>query len=835
MNERIRNAPEIPDHEVLRKIGGGSYGEVWMARSVTDVLRAIKVVWRSDFDSERDFEREFEGIKNYEPISRSHPGLIPILHVGRSKGDEEFYYHVMELADDVYEGQNFNPVEYSPRTLRTDYKAANGKPIDVDVCVDVGIEIGEALNHLHEAGLAHRDIKPANIVFSKGRPCLADIGLVAMPGQRTFVGTEGFVPPEGPGSRRADVYSFGKVLYEMATGKDRLDYPDLPSYEYGEDKTKRWRLLNDLICNMCEVKVSDRTVNRPHLLIDSLKRIQVGKRIKKPFPTKKLSLALVGLGLFFLFWVVFKNGPEALIEDTPSEPRFASMKIMSTPTGAEVWDLNGEYLGNTPLGGREAEVGKYAQYEFRLNGYRNTLSGNVVDSGGIVIDAQLPVFAPPEKDQPWSDVNGVGYKPNGEGHLSTTYILAWAVRKFLATAEEKKTKCTVVLTPVNNKNRKVVLMQEHAIRRYCVWLTNLCISEGYLTDDYEITPILDKKKSIKNTPKAFRRGFYPFHCEVKPIIFSKLMLEVVPNELEFLTYLDDELIRVNGETSMEIPRIKPGNHVLVVEAEGYNIAKREFKINDGEEKVIQVKLKPNSSVVFDEEWTNSLEMELIPLSESLMVSKYETTVANYAQFISEVKERRVGNPYFSQKESHPIVNVTREDAIEYCRWLTKKERAKFLIGEFHTYRLPTDLEWSIMTGLVGESGSTPAERDVSQEKVFAWGVEWPPIQNAGNFADTSASSAALTIGRVIKGYTDNYPYTSPVGSFQATDNGLYDVWGNVYEWVADDFGVGKYGVTRGGSWMSYQEQNLFLQFRNALSPEFSDFQTGFRVVLSKEL
>jgi hypothetical protein len=64
-----RTHPSIPDHDVLRKIGGGAYGEVWMARGVTGAMRAVKVVWREDFDDERTFEREFEGILKFEPIS----------------------------------------------------------------------------------------------------------------------------------------------------------------------------------------------------------------------------------------------------------------------------------------------------------------------------------------------------------------------------------------------------------------------------------------------------------------------------------------------------------------------------------------------------------------------------------------------------------------------------------------------------------------------------------------------------------------------------------------------------------------------------------------------
>ena len=156
-NNKVRPEPTIPDHEVLRKIGGGSYGEVWLARGVTGALRAVKTVWHNDFEDERGFEREFEGILKYEPISRDHPGLVNILHVGRAEvKDEPFYYYVMELGDDITTGRNLNPVEYEPRTLRSDMKEAEGNAIGVEDCITCGRTLAEALEHLHEHGLAHR-------------------------------------------------------------------------------------------------------------------------------------------------------------------------------------------------------------------------------------------------------------------------------------------------------------------------------------------------------------------------------------------------------------------------------------------------------------------------------------------------------------------------------------------------------------------------------------------------------------------------------------------------------------------------------------------------------
>ena len=88
----------IPDYQLIRKIGVGSYGEVWLARNVLGGHRAVKIVYRSTFEDDRPFEREFEGIRRFEPISRSHPSQLNILHVGRGEG---YFYYVMELADPV--------------------------------------------------------------------------------------------------------------------------------------------------------------------------------------------------------------------------------------------------------------------------------------------------------------------------------------------------------------------------------------------------------------------------------------------------------------------------------------------------------------------------------------------------------------------------------------------------------------------------------------------------------------------------------------------------------------------------------------------------------------
>ena len=300
MQKKIRPDPLIPDHEVLRKIGGGAYGEVWLARGVTGAMRAVKFVYREDFSDERTFEREFEGILRFEPISRDHRGFVNILHVGRSDDQTEFYYYVMELGDDAHDEGEINPVEYEPRTLRTDILRANGKPLSTYFCIETGRRLAEALSELHDRGLTHRDVKPSNVIFVDGKAKLADIGLVAATDQRTFVGTEGFVPPEGPGSEQADIYSLGKVLYEMATGMDRLQFPELPNEGPGNDYRKKWIRLNRLICDICDPRIAKRKIKTGKELAETLGHLQRGRNGPKKIPAfvKVAMLLLMFVGAF---------------------------------------------------------------------------------------------------------------------------------------------------------------------------------------------------------------------------------------------------------------------------------------------------------------------------------------------------------------------------------------------------------------------------------------------------------------------------------------------------------------------------------------------------------
>ena len=183
---------------------------------------------------------------------------------------------------------------------------------------------------------------------------------------------------------------------------------------------------------------------------------------------------------------------------------------------------------------------------------------------------------------------------------------------------------------------------------------------------------------------------------------------------------------------------------------------------------------------------------------------------------------------FAQTDDHPVVNVTWNDAVKFCEWLSRTE------GK--TYRLPTEAEWEYAC----RAGSSSR---------FSFGDSEGELTRHANVADATAkaklsnySSLTYTSGR------DGFVFTAPVGSFRANDFGLHDLHGNVWEWCQDLYdskaytnrgavtsdplvktGSGSSRVLRGGSWFYYAIRARSA-YRDYYSPGNRSYGIGFRVV-----
>ena len=258
--ERFPGYAPVGEH-----FGEGAYGKVWLVRNATGQLQALKEIERSKFEDAGPYDREFHGIKSYKPISNQHPGLLHIDHVNRND-QEGYFYYVMELGDALDTGWEQKGESYQPRDLASVCNQAEGGRLPVRECLRIGIVLLEALDFLHQHGLVHRDIKPSNIIFVNGRPKLADVGLIreASP-DSTWVGTEFYMPPppEPPGTKVADLYALGKVLYVISTGKHAKSFAELSTTLVGKPEFMR---LNEIICQACQPAADQRYTGAVEML-----------------------------------------------------------------------------------------------------------------------------------------------------------------------------------------------------------------------------------------------------------------------------------------------------------------------------------------------------------------------------------------------------------------------------------------------------------------------------------------------------------------------------------------------------------------------------------------
>jgi hypothetical protein len=245
--------------------GEGAYGKVWLVRNATGQLQALKEIEQSKWDYEGPYEREFRGIKSYKPVSNQHHGLLHIDHVNCNE-QQGYFYYVMELGDAFDPDWEQKGGSYKPRDLAGVCRQTAGGRLSARETIRLGIVLLEALDFLHQQGLVHRDIKPSNIIFVNGRPKLADVGLVrdASP-DSTWVGTEFYMPPppEPPGTKVADLYAMGKVLYVISTGKHARSFSELSTTLVEKPEFMR---LNEIICKACHPAANQRYTSAAEML-----------------------------------------------------------------------------------------------------------------------------------------------------------------------------------------------------------------------------------------------------------------------------------------------------------------------------------------------------------------------------------------------------------------------------------------------------------------------------------------------------------------------------------------------------------------------------------------
>ncbi|MFN0080150.1 MAG: SUMF1/EgtB/PvdO family nonheme iron enzyme [Prosthecobacter sp.] len=238
----------------------------------------------------------------------------------------------------------------------------------------------------------------------------------------------------------------------------------------------------------------------------------------------------------------------------------------------------------------------------------------------------------------------------------------------------------------------------------------------------------------------------------------------------------------------------------------------------------------------DKPFVNSLGMKFVPIAGTkVLMCIHETRKQDYAAYALENpgvnvawRNQTLDGAKVITTDDHPVSGVTWKDAKAFCAWLGNKDKL--------TYRLPTDREWSFAVGIaeMEDAGKTPYELRDGINNVWPWGTTFPPKQPLDNLSDETRR-VVTGVPHGITGYTDGFPYTSPVMSFPPNSNGLYDMGGNVGEWTEDLFrgDQPQWHSIRGGTFL-YTSANWSLSghrtHRDSENARLIDF--GFRCVIN---
>ncbi len=236
----------------------------------------------------------------------------------------------------------------------------------------------------------------------------------------------------------------------------------------------------------------------------------------------------------------------------------------------------------------------------------------------------------------------------------------------------------------------------------------------------------------------------------------------------------------------------------------------------------------------------------VEITKPFEIARREITVKAFRQFVQETdhvtdaekvpgalegfdstKNAQVSNgsftwraPGFPQTDNHPVVWVSWNDALAFCTWLTNRTQRR--------YRLPFEAEWEY----VCRAGTTTQ---------YSVGDDRADLKRVGNFPDQSLK-AVWPERQTVADWNDRFPFTAPVGSFEANAFGMQDMHGNVWEWCWDYRGSyptspqrnpqgpanGSTRIARGSSWLSSLSYGS--AFRNSWTPSRADGSIGFRIV-----
>lgn len=280
----------VDGYNVVKPLGQGTFGQTWLVEKdkTNFALKLFKNEMIRSNDDVRRIGREIQALKSVD-----HPNVVKYVSDGTyTQGFDKYRYLVMEYA----EGE----------PLRT-FIEKQGR-LTITLAQRISLQILEGLNAIHEAGLLHRDLKPDNIFITRtGEVRILDFGLVKLLDASTLtatgvpMGTYAYMAPEQlidskNVDYRADLYSFGAILFNMVTGRIPLEISSLleAPYKILNEAPPFASSLNPSVPNRLDNIISsllEKQVHRRNLSIQNLK-VEMTNFTDRSIPVPSADLTL---------------------------------------------------------------------------------------------------------------------------------------------------------------------------------------------------------------------------------------------------------------------------------------------------------------------------------------------------------------------------------------------------------------------------------------------------------------------------------------------------------------------------------------------------------------
>ena len=474
------------------------------------------------------------------------------------------------------------------------------------------------------------------------------------------------------------------------------------------------------------------------------------------------------------------------------------IKINSEPANASVY-INKKKIGQTPIifkdqGGKFMIEVLKENYE-KINETLIITNENKVNQRNYIlelIEAKLKVTTKPQGGN--LNINGLVYQTDKFINLKSNkeYIVSYEKPGF------KKKSLNLNLKPNEERTEIINLEEEYGIIEIIsqpeaeIWIN------GKLSGK---TPKLVELRTIQQTIEVRKKNFRSVTNKILPKADKKKVLNINLID-EKVARLQEAKSSYNNSINIEMKLFNPKGDILQLGAKRHEKGQRANEI-----------------------------LRKVNLTKPFYVSLHEVSNENFANF----KKKKL-----SRNGSFPVSNISWIEAAAFCNWLSKKENLEefYVIkggqlisfkGNSNGYRLPTEAEWEWLS------------RKANKKKAskFSWGDSFIIPDNYLNIADESAQSNQRNF---VKDYDDGYENLAEIGSFNKEKSGLYDLSGNLSEWVHDYYTVtfsdkiekdplgkkkGSSHVIKGANWSSGTLTKIRPSYReNGIK---GNETTGFRI------